>query len=694
MKQDLLIEIGCEEIPARFVRSSHEQLGELTSQWLKEQRIAFDDYQTFATPRRLAVLVKAVAAKQEDQVEEVRGPAVRIAQKAGEWTPAAHGFARKLGITVNQLNIQKYKGEEYIFAQRSEVGANTTEQLQNQLFQVFQALHFPSTMHWGDHYRFVRPVRWLVTLWGNEVVPVKWAGVQADRISRGHRFLGTDVVLPSAANYVETLRDQFVIVDEKERQKQIVQQIHSLEQQHDFKVVINEDLLAEVTNLVEYPTALVGNYAQNFLTIPKKVLTTTMQEHQRYFPVENQNRELLPHFVTIRNGDQRSLHVVQKGNEKVLHARLADARFFYDEDLKQPIAHAVEKLDRIVFHEELGTVGERIQRVTTITEHLSELIDMNHETKVLLLRAAAICKFDLGTQMVNEFSKLEGYMGYEYAVSQQEDERVARAIYEHHFPRSISDQVPRDLISAILSLADKVEMIVAIFGIGTQPTGSQDPYSLRRKALGILRILLQTEAIAIPLNQLWSITLDTLEEKQLLQQPRTKIEYEISQFFHTRFKTIFQGQNIRYDVIDSLVDSDTDLLPLRMRKGMYIMEQLQRNEFKWEVEAYTRAANIVHAQDQGAILSPDLFQQDEEQEFYGVILKAQDDFAEEEMIQDVSCMYTAIQQLAPAIHHFFDHVMVMVKDSKVRDNRLALLREVVEITQRFTAFEKIIFPTE
>lgn len=696
MSRHLLVEIGCEEIPARFVEDAVDQLGQLLTKQLSEQRIAFDNYQLYATPRRLAVLIKDVAEQQAEQVEEVRGPALRIAQdEAGQWRPAALGFARKQGVKPEELVIRKHKGEEYIFAQKQQQGMETTVWLQKHLPQVFQRIHFPSTMRWGNRYRFVRPVRWLVVLWGEEVIPVEWVGLRANRITRGHRFLGqADVPIERAELYVETLRAQNVIVDHHERREIIAQQIKRLEETHRFTVPIEEKLLNEVTHLVEYPTSLVGHFASAFLELPKRVLTTTMREHQRYFSVEDDAGQLLPHFVTVRNGDQRSIDLVRKGNEKVLTARLEDASFFFAEDLKRSIDQAVDRLDRMVFREQLGTMGDRVRRVGAIAVYLGQQLSLDEESMACLKRAAQICKFDLATQMVDEFSELEGYMGYEYAKRAGEDPRVALAVLEHHEPRSAQDALPTDIVGAVLSLADKIDTIASHFGIGIQPTGSQDPYSLRRKASGILQILESDERLPFSLQALWRVALDILEQEQLLQQERSEVEAELSAFFRTRVKTLCQAKEIRYDVIEAIVAQDDDPLPLRLQKAYFLMDQLTREEFKWEVEAFTRAQNLVVSKDEGAALQPDRLQEPAEQELYQAWQQAESHFNQAVEDDNVLQMYEALQTMTPVIHRFFDQIMVMVDEDAIRRNRLALLRQIVHLCRRLADFSALVFPSE
>lgn len=371
--RDVLLEIGTEEIPARFVQAAVNQLAEKVQTFFRDRRIAFGEVRTYATPRRLAVWVKDVAEKQEDVSEEVRGPAKHIAvDEAGNWTKAAEGFARKQGVSLDDLYFKEVKGVPYVFARKHHPGAPTREILP-ELGDVIRSLSFPKSMRWGTHdLRFVRPIRWLVALFGADVVPIEVAGVRAGNVTKGHRFLGREVTVDEPARYEALLEEQYVIADVAKRRQRILDQIRALEAEKGWRIPVDEGLLEEVTHLVEYPTVLWGSFDPEFLAVNRHVLVTAMREHQRYFPVENERGELLPHFVTVRNGDDRHLDTVRKGNEKVLRARLADARFFYEEDQKLSILDALAKLKAIVYHEDLGTLADKVDRVRTLSARIAD----------------------------------------------------------------------------------------------------------------------------------------------------------------------------------------------------------------------------------------------------------------------------------------------------------------------------------
>jgi glycyl-tRNA synthetase beta chain len=691
-ERDLLLEIGCEEVPARFIDGAVQQLGDKVSAWLTENRIQHGAVKTYATPRRLTVLIHAVAEKQADKEEEVRGPAARIAKTPdGGWSKAAEGFARKNGLTVDQLTLKEVKGETYVFAQLHQPGEETVAQLLKGLPEVISSLHFPKTMRWNDRTRFIRPVRWLVCLFGEEVVPVEWAGLKAGNLTRGHRFLGQEIALSTPERYVEDLRGQYVLADVEERRNLILSQLRQLEETHNWKIPVDEGLLDEVTHLVEYPTAFYGTFSAEYLAVPREVLITTMREHQRYFPVEDRSGQLLPFFVAVRNGDSNGLENVAKGNEKVLRARLADARFFYDEDLKLPIEEANAKLANIVYQEELGSVGDRIGRIGEVARILAEQGGLPVD-RSKLDRAAAICKFDLATQMVGEFPELEGIMGSHYALAHGEDAEVAKAIHEHYLPRFSGDDVPQHLLGGLIGLADKMDAIAASFGIGIQPTGSQDPYGLRRKAAGIVQILLSPSFQSLSLTALIKAAVDQLAQAGLLKVERLEVERDLLQFFALRLKAVMQEMEIRYDVIEAVLGGELSYPAFIIRKAQVLMDQLDRDAFKLEVEGFTRVANLAAKADDTAVTA-DLFADPAEHSLYEALNRAKTEWERAKENDDPSALYHALIIMVPEIHQYFDQVMVMVDDETVRKNRLALLREITSLTSAFAAFEHVVFPS-
>jgi len=691
-KRDLLLEIGLEEMPARFIAGAAAQLKEKAEKWLQTERIAFDAIQVYETPRRLALMVNGVAEKQADRNEEAKGPARKIAvDEAGNWTKAALGFARSNGVEPEQLYFKEVNGMEYVHARKNETGKATVELLPA-LQDLVEGMTFPKNMRWGAYeLRYVRPIRWLVLLFGQDVVEIEVAGVKSGRISRGHRFLGEDVAIDSPATYAEQLRAQHVVLDPEERRATILQQIRALEAEHGWRIPVNEDLLEEVVHLVEYPTVLFGSFDPAFLNIHRDVLITSMREHQRYFPVENEKGDLLPHFVTVRNGDTRALENVAKGNEKVLRARLSDARFFYEEDQKLRIEDCVKRLDAIVFHEELGTIGDKVRRIGQNAQAIASRLGLGGAETQTIARIAQIAKFDLVTNMVGEFPELQGIMGEDYARKAGEPERVARGVFEHYLPRHASDQLPGSVEGAVVSIADKLDTIAGCFAIGIVPTGSQDPYGLRRMAAGIVQILLH-RGWHVSLADLWDLALASYGEVAGRKRPVEDVKKDLREFFALRLKNVLQEHDVRYDIIDAVLAADTAVVPVMLEKAKVLMEAVQTEDFKGTVEQFNRVYNLAQKAEEGGEINPDLFQEQVETALHAAYQDVVDKATAAGEQGDSASVLAELSRLREPIKAFFDGVMVMAEDQQVRRNRLALLRKLAQLIYRYADFTKIVFP--
>jgi glycyl-tRNA synthetase beta chain len=690
VKHSFLFEIGCEEMPARFVREAAVQFTEKVKKWFGEQRIAIGSIQTFATPRRLAVLVEDVAHKQSDRTEILRGPAAKIAKtENGEWSKAAMGFARKNGVELTSLEWREDKGTEYVYAVKQEEGLATEHVISGSFISVLESLTFPKTMKWeATKTKFIRPIRWLVSLLDDQVIPVSFAGVTADRTSRGHRFLGKEIDLDHADQYPLALRDQFVEVDMDVRQENIREQIAALQKEKNWDIPIDEELLEEVTQLVEYPTVVSGQFSEDYLRLPKEVLITTMREHQRYFPVEDASGDLLPYFVTIRNGDKHGLKYVSQGNEKVLRARLADAQFFFAEDKKLTIERAQQKLAHIVYQEALGTMADRVERTKSLALAFSNLIGVSDEERKHLVRAASIAKFDQATQIVSEFPELEGYMGREYALLLGEKPVVADALYEQVLPRHADDSLPTSKLGLILALADRFDSLASGFGIGLAVSGSQDPYGFRKKASAVIQLLIHSPNLYVSLSDLVKHAVKMVEEQVSSTLTASKLQQELMDFFKIRLRSYLLDKQIRYDVIDAVLKGDIGELHSLLQKTEILTERIGQDSFKLEVEGFTRVANLAEKADNWQ-LDPSLFQTEYEQDLFEHLQQAREKFALAE--REEASKYQALADMVPAIHLFFDHVMVMVEEEDVRANRLALLRDINFLAQSFAAFEQVVF---
>lgn len=692
MAKDLLLEIGMEEIPARFIRDAVNQLADKMTKFLQDARIEFDEIKTYATPRRLAVLVSGLSEKGLDISEQVKGPSRKIAlDDKGEWSKAALGFARSQGVTPEQFFFQELQGVEYIYAEKNLQGADTQTVLSEGLAGLVTSLSFPKNMRWGaKDLKYIRPIRWLVALLGSEVVPFEITGVQSGRISRGHRFLGNDTSISEASLYRETLREQFVLVDIDERKQLIVSGINTLEQSQGWSVPMQADLLEEVIFLVEFPTVLYGTFNPEFLNIPQEVLITSMREHQRYFPVLDSAGNLQPFFVTVRNGNNKSLDVVARGNEKVLRARLSDAKFFYQEDQKREITHYLERLETIVFHEELGTIGDKVRRIVNIAGSLTIALQANSEVQSDVDRAANICKFDLVSQMVYEFPELQGIMGEDYARIAGEKEAVAKAINEHYMPRFSGDSSPASLVGTIVSIADKLDTIAGCFAIGIIPTGSQDPYALRRQAAGIVQMILDHK-LNIALPQLFDLAHQVLQSAGLLKRASEEIKSDMIEFFGLRVKNVLTEKGIRYDVIDAIMGAGYDDICAVVSKSDALMNAIAQPDFKTTVESFNRVNNLASKADSNEQVNPALFTESVEQTLFDhwqlnrTLYNSQlDEGAMEQAL-------TTLTGFREAITAFFDGVMVMVDDEAVRRNRLALLNGISTDCKRFADFHKLVW---
>lgn len=693
MPKDLLIEIGMEEIPARFIRNAMDQLKDKLTKWLADSRIGHGEAQAFATPRRIAVRVLAVADKQQDIQEEAKGPAKKIAQdENGNWSKAALGFARSQGVEPENLYFKELGGVEYVYAQKNSVGVETSAVLTEGLQQIITSMTFPKNMRWGSlEQKFVRPIRWLVALLGDAVVPLEIAGVTSGRTSKGHRFLGGDTEISSPSAYEALLKEQAVFVDAEERKGLILQQINAIAAEKGWTIAIKDDLLEEVLFLVEYPTALFGSFDPAFLSIPQEVLITSMREHQRYFPVLDEAGQLLPYFVTVRNGNSESLDVVAKGNEKVLRARLSDARFFYEEDQKLQITAALAKLETIVFHEELGTIGDKVRRIRAIADRLAALIGVDAATAQHVGRAADICKFDLVTQMVYEFPELQGVMGEDYARKAGEPEAVAKAINEHYQPRFSGDASPASIVGAVASIADKIDTIVGCFSIGIIPTGSQDPYALRRQAAGIVQIILD-HGLTVKLSQIFDAAIAVLEEAKLLKRPSADIVKDLFDFFTLRVKNVL-SESVRYDVADAVLagSGGIDDVGSVVRRGSGLMDTVgNQADFKTAVDSFNRVANLAAKADSHAI-DPAIFAEAVERELYDAWQSVRGAYGEAMASGQEREALTLIGKLKEPITRYFDQVMVMASDEKIKANRLAQLSGIAGDLRSFADFSKIVW---
>ena len=667
MAKDLLFEIGAEEIPAGFMPNILGQLKTLAETKLNDAHLPFESIATYGTPRRLALIVKGLADTSAEISERHKGPSASIAYDAdGNATKAAIGFARGKGLDVADLVVE----DGYIYAETKTAGVPAKDIVTDMLPQLITGLNFPKSMHWGNlDAKFVRPVRWLVALLDEEVIPVEFATVKSGNVTRGHRFLGADeITIKNAASYVDTLKENFVMVDQDARRELISKQLHDIAASKNASIVWDDDLLEEINYLVEWPTALCGGFEESYLALPDAAIITPMKDHQRYFPLVDQDGKLLPMFLTVRNGSDHSIEVVQAGNERVLRARLDDAKFFFNEDRKKPLIDRQDGLTKIVFQEGLGNLADKTERLLKLGRVFGEECGLHEDAAVVLERATELAKTDLTTGMVTEFTELQGVMGKEYALLDGESPEVAEAIFEQYLPRFAGDVLPQTEAGKVLSIIDKVDNIVATFSRGLIPTGSQDPYALRRQTIGILNILLGSE---------WNISLRPIfkASMELLNVPAEKQDEllgQVEEFFTLRLKNIFLDREVPHHVIDLLLSNNE----LSVADAEGLVNALLANRIDENVElvqAYTRMYNLVKDVEYTGVNS-DLLKEDAEKALFEAASKASEASLAAWEANDYAAVVAVPATLVPAINKFFEDVMVMDKDEAIKANRLQLVR--------------------
>ncbi|MBE9125236.1 MULTISPECIES: glycine--tRNA ligase subunit beta [unclassified Coleofasciculus] len=691
-----LLEVGTEELPADFVDRAIVQWQSNLPKTLDEQFLTPEAIEVYGTPRRLAVLIKGLPAQQPNREEDVKGPPAKAAFKDGKPTKAAEGFARKQGVELDALEVRETDKGEFVFVLKKIAGRAATEILTELIPQWILGLEGKRFMSWGDgDIKFSRPIRWLVALLDDAVLPIELVSgsetVKSDRISQGHRILQSEPVqIPQAADYVQCLHSAYVVVDPNERRSKIKEQVESAAQKLGGHAPMYEDLLEEVTNLVEFPSAVVGKFDSEFLILPPEVVKTVMVTHQRYFPVfkDVTATELIPYFITISNGDPAKSDIIAPGNERVIRARLADGQFFYKADLCQPLESYLPRLEKVTFQEDLGSVREKVGRIEKIAAQIADQLPVSQAEHTDILRAAELCKADLVTQMVYEFPELQGVMGSKYAAASGESEAVATAIVEHYLPKGAGDKLPQILTGQVVGLADRLDTLVSIFGLGMLPTGSSDPFALRRAANALITITWDAD---LPIN-LYQLLQDISADFVATYSDKNSPVELLQEFFLQRIRTLLQEERtIDYDLVNAVLgENDTeytqralkDLLDVRDRA---LFLQTIRNNGKLD-EIYETVNRSARLSVQGeldfqqlepkAVVRPELFQKSSEKAFYDALVKLvpQTQAAQEQ--RNYQQVVDALAEIAPTVSRFFDgedSVLVMDSDPEIRRNRLNLL---------------------
>lgn len=702
-----LLEVGTEELPASFVASALEQWRSRIPASLGEQFLTPTAIQVYGTPRRLAVVIEGLPDRQLDRVEDAKGPSVQAAFKDGKPTKAAEGFARSRRVSIDDFEIRTTEKGEFVFVKQTLSGRPTTEILIELVPTWIFGLEGKRFMRWGDgDQRFSRPVRWLVTLWDQAVLPLTLVnGAEtcvSDRLSQGHRVLHpSPVSISSAADYVATLGRAFVEVDPAQRRQTILTQTQKVAAEVGGVASISSGLLDEVVNLVEYPTAVVGKFDPEFLAIPAEVLVMEMESHQRYFPVFKPNAsnaegatDLLPYFVTISNGDPAKSAIIAAGNGRVIRARLSDGRYFFDLDCKQTLENYLPRLETVTFQEDLGSVRQKTNRLVQIAGQVADQLQVSAADRTQILRAALLCKADLVTQMVGEFPELQGVMGEKYARSSGEPEAVAIAIMEHYLPKGAGDRLPQTLAGQVVGIADRLDTLVGIFSVGLVPTGSSDPFALRRAANAIVNI---AWAADLPLNLeqlldqvIADYSTGTIKDKDP-KDPQA-LRHQLRDFFLQRIRTLLQDERqIDYDLVNAaLGENDADYTEralqdlLDVRDRALFLQAIRTNKTLDAIyETVNRSTRLAkqgeldtHVLDPTALVDPSLFEKPSEHAFYSALIKLVPQTQQAQVERNYQTLLDALTQAVPVVSQFFDgadSVMVMAEDAAVRRNRLNLL---------------------
>lgn len=686
MSKKYLLEIGVEELPARYVSDTVMQMKNNAEEILNIERVKFSDIIIYTTPRRLTLIIEGLNEADSSIEEKVKGPSKKIAyDEDGNPSKALQGFMRGQGIDIEAVSVEG----DYVYGTVVKKNKSLEEIFALHMGDYIRKINFPKTMRWGGkNLKFARPIRWIVSLLDDQVIEFDLEGIRVSNVTKGHRFLGSgDISIDHIDNYVELLRKNYVIVNQEERKDIIKYGSEKLVREKGGTIQQDESLLDEIMNITEYPTPIIGRIKDEYLQLPMDVVTTPMKEHLRYFPVVDDKGRLLPYFITVRNGDDRYTEIVVKGNEKVLGARLEDAKFFYKDDAKNPLETYVEKLKNITFQQKLGTLYDKTRRLQKLSVKISEYLGVGEETQKNVQRAAYLSKADLNTKMVSEFTELQGKMGMEYAANSGENEIVSISIFEQYLPRFSGDQLPTTTSGAILSIADKIDSIAGLFAIGIQPTGSQDPFALRRSALGIINIIIDKK-LHLSLGELIDFALYIYVEENGLAFDYNKVKSEIMEFFMGRIRNMFNDSNIRYDIIESVLSANTDdIYDMKIRADK-INEWLKKDDISDVLSAFNRVATLAVKSDTIEV-QRDLLTADEiplydsynsiEDKVFQLINKKEYDKA-----------LDLLATLKEPIDNYFDKVMIMVEDADIKNNRLGMIKRIYDMMKKVCDLSEIV----
>jgi len=684
MAKNLIFEIGTEEMPAASMQRFREDYLKTAAEIFDNNNLEYNKMEVYSTPRRLVLAVEQLAEKQEDQREIVRGPAVNIAfDDNGEPTKAGEGFARGQGVAVDQL----VKKDGYLYAEKVEKGEETAEILTAILKKIVDQVPLPKAMRWGSvQMEFIRPIKWLLVLFGEQKLDLEIAGVKSSNYSIGHRFLSEGKVEVNAAeDYFSALKSAAIIVKQDKREEIIKEQISDLNLS--AEAVIKDSLLAEVIDLIEFPTAFKGTFAEEYLELPAEVLITAMEKHQRYFPVMTEDNKLQAEFIGVRDGGNEYLEEVISGNEMVLKGRLDDAQFFFAEDQKYGFLNRSEDIKNIVFQKDIGSVYQKVEKLQQITSRLAELLDYDQSQQEMAVRAAELCKNDLATEMVNEFANLQGLMGKEYALLEGEEKETAEAIFEHYLPRFAGDKLPETKSGTVLAMAEKLFNLSSHFLLGNIPSGSQDPFALRRQATGLLRIVLANK-LAVDIEEIIELSMKIVAIKP---ENIESAAAELKEFIKQRLENLLAEEEVRYDIINAVIKiNDQNLLDLYQRAHKLMEFRSENPElFVDLIRGLVRAKNISEKSENKLAIDAGLLVEDEEKELYKAFNQREAEINKFFASGDYQKGFYLLVELKEYIDAFLDNVMVMVDDSELKNNRLALLAQIAVLMSEVMDIEEI-----
>ena len=692
--KNVVLEIGTEEIPAQYMENALKDLNRLAKKYLEESRIKYKEIKVYGTPRRLILFIFHIKEKQEDIFQKIKGPAYSIAyNKDSQPQKPALKFAQSQGVNAKDLIIEDTKKGKYIFASKSIIGQPTIDILSQIFSKIIKSMQFPKSMRWKEEsLRFIRPIRWILALYGKEIIRFNLDGLNSENITYGHRLLAPKKIKTfSTQEYFRKIEKNYVIIDPQIRENIVKTDIKQIIKEINGKKIINEKQLKEIVYLVEYPNAILGKYDKKYLELPKDVLTVVMEKHQKYFPVFKNKDELLPLFIVIINNSMKYASKIKEGNENVLRARLEDAKFFYQEDQKISLEKRVDKLKNVIFRGNLGNLFNKTKRLELLCDYIADVLQIKQKMKKDLLRAAHLCKTDLVTEMVKEFPELQGIMGKEYAVLSNEKKEVAEAIFEHYLPRFSGDMVPRTKSGMILGIADKIDNIIGCFLTGLTPTGSQDPYGLRRQSRGKIAIILKNN-LKISLKDIILKSLSIYKESVSLELKidENEIVSQILYFFKQRVKNIFLEDGIHYDVIDAVlaIENSGDVVDIKHRIET-IEEFYNQPIFGKMLNSSNRVLNLSKNSEKVEI-NKFLLKEKAELNLYNNYEDIYPRLKKLIYNKDYNKTFKLLGDLCEPVDEFFDQVLVMDKDKDIRKNRIALIKKIGILFNQVADLSKIV----